>query len=473
MITVRKIIDTINSTLKQKISDFCSDFDFTRLTPELAAKFLQGLQTAISAAGVAAYGSYISAFDSDSDMIRHEGQLLRKKGGKVGKTYLTSFGEMTIERSLYQADRGGKCVIPLEVLWGMQGQYATEEVREAVVFTTAHCTPQETERILNKCAPFKPSATAIKHIIDGVGRVFVEHKDEVQEHILSKEQIPSETKVIVKSIDGVNVLMREKGKRNRRPAERPGKTVRDEEAESSYKNAMVGSISFYSGKRDADGSPVRLCSRYVSAMPEHRATDFKHTFEREVEHLLADPLAQEAEKVLLMDGSRSLWKYTQANRLYDGFIPVIDFYHTTEHLSRAAEALFGKQNAEADSWYAKLKHKLLHEQDGAAAVLRSIDYFGSTQRLSSTRRKALKAERQFFNRNRSRMNFASLRKKGIPISSGPVEAACKSIVKCRMGRSGMRWSRNGGQHILNFRTLIKSDRWNQAWECYQSYARAA
>lgn len=473
MITVRKIIDTINSTIKQKITEFCSDFDFTRLTPELAAKFSQGLQSAINAAGAAAYGCYISSFDSNTDVIRHDGRLLRKKGEKVAKTYLTSFGEMTIERSLYQADRGGKSVIPLEVLWGMQEQYATVEVREAVVFTTAHCTPQETERILNKCAPFKPSATAIKNIIDGVGRVFVEHKDEFQKHILSKEDIPSEAKVVAVSMDGVNIIMREKGTRSRRPAERPGKVVPDEERESSYKNAMVGSISFYSGERDRDDSPVRLSSRYVSAMPEHKAPDFKNMMEREVAHVLADPSSQSCAKVLLMDGSRALWKYTQTNRLFDEFTPVIDFYHTTEHLSRAAEALFGKQSTAADSWYAKLKHKLLQEEDGAAAVLRSIDYFSSTQRLSSTRRKALKAERKFFNRNRSRMNFAALRKKRIPISSGPVEAACKSIVKCRMCRSGMRWSRDGGQHILNFRTLIKSDRWNQAWECYQSYARAA
>ena len=36
------------------------------------------------------------------------------------------------------------------------------------------------------------------------------------------------------------------------------------------------------------------------------------------------------------------------------------------------------------------------------------------------------------------MDYAHFRKHGWPIGSGPVEAACKSVVKTRLCRSGMR-----------------------------------
>jgi len=71
------------------------------------------------------------------------------------------------------------------------------------------------------------------------------------------------------------------------------------------------------------------------------------------------------------------------------------------------------------------------------------------------------------------MTYADFRRRGLPIGSGPVEAACKSVVKTRMCRSGMRWSREGGQKILNLRVVVKSDRWDGFWENYMTLKRAA
>ncbi len=48
--------------------------------------------------------------------------------------------------------------------------------------------------------------------------------------------------------------------------------------------------------------------------------------------------------------------------------------------------------------------------------------------------------------------------RGLPVGSGPAEAACKTIVKQRMCRSGMRWSRTGGQPILSIRAIVKPGR---------------
>ena len=152
-----------------------------------------------------------------------------------------------------------------------------------------------------------------------------------------------------------------------------------------------------------------------------------------------------------------------SKRCVEDYEKIIDYYH----LSLAAEALFGKGYDEAKKWYAKYRKQLLEKDGGARSVLRSMDYYSNTRALSKSRVEALSVQRTFFERNQDRMTYAAVRRRGLPIGSGPVEAACKTIVKTRMCRSGMRWSRKGGQRILDLRTYVLSDRWDAFWNEYK------
>jgi len=61
---------------------------------------------------------------------------------------------------------------------------------------------------------------------------------------------------------------------------------------------------------------------------------------------------------------------------------------------------------------------------------------------------------------KDRMEYARYRRNGWPIGIGLIEAVCKSIVKCRLCRSGMR---SGGQVMMTLRSLLKPGRWNAFW----------
>ncbi len=54
----------------------------------------------------------------------------------------------------------------------------------------------------------------------------------------------------------------------------------------------------------------------------------------------------------------------------------------------------------------------------------------------------------------------------LPIGSGITEAACKTVFTQRLKRSGMSWTIEGGQVILDLRVLWLSGVWHTAHQRY-------
>ena len=93
-----------------------------------------------------------------------------------------------------------------------------------------------------------------------------------------------------------------------------------------------------------------------------------------------------------------------------------------------------------------------------------MQYYRKKNKLSPRRLEKLDKQITFFERNQKYMTYASFLKRGFPIGSGPVEAACKTVVKTRMARSGTRWNRQSGQHVLNLPAYALSDQWDEFWD---------
>ena len=272
---IRAVVERVKAELNRS-----SDVLEGELTPQQAERVAAVLTQATSAAWVAGYQAYLEAHDTSQPTIEVEGEVYRWKMVSA-KQFLTPGGPMILGRSLYQADSGGKCYVPLDTAWGMVAQFATVEVRGAVLFATAQLTPREVEVLLEKCAPFHPSAAAIHVMVQEMGQWLEEHP-QLPEEIRAKEDVPEGTRVLVASLDGVNVLLSEPGAKRGRPAERPQKEEEPEESPTCYKNAMVGSVSWYGDVPDGEVCPERLTSRYVARMPEAGAKTFKAQFEREL-----------------------------------------------------------------------------------------------------------------------------------------------------------------------------------------------
>lgn len=467
---VETLLDLATTAFRRKFREICPEDRFADLTPDSFTRLVGIFKEAFSSCGTAALKAYLESCDEPRETFTQGDGKVRFKMISE-KEYLTPFGWVAVSRRLFQADTGGDCFVPLDEKWGMRGETLTPMVREAVHFASGHNTPEKVETLLQKCALFNPSRTAILHANATFGTVWKAHGESIVTKIREKEKVSVTTRALVVSLDGVNVLMREQGKKRgrkrRKPKENPSQAT-----PTSYQNAMVESVSLYRPPTQEEEGPQRISSRYVARMPQEGFADFRVHLEAEVT-ATAEKLPSGCHKVLLLDGGRGLWSYVTASPVYKGFLPLLDFYHATEYLAKAAEAAYGCATYDSQGWFRKWKERLLIEQGAAGKALRAMNYLLHREKLKGERRKALLSARRFFRNNLKRMNYAWFHSRGLPVGSGVVEAACKSVVKARMCRSGMRWTSEGGQTILSLRTVIKSSRWDACWTEYQALRLAA
>lgn len=415
---------------------------------------------------VAGFRAWLEQADCSDDTLERDGRTLRFKLASE-KEFVTPCGPLILRRRLFQADHGGPTVAPLDEAWGMVGQFATPEVRELAAFLLGLITPEEAEQILEKSSLCPVGRTTLKKLAGQFGQWVEQHEDALAD-VRAAETIPAQTRVVCASLDGTNLRLAE-------PGPKPGRPVAGDDGElapTCFKNAMVGTVSLYSDVPPDEITPTRLQTRCVARMPEEGSPTFRRQFEAEVSDTLAR-CGPDVTRVLVLDAAKSLWSYVESQPLFADFEKIVDFHHAVEHLATASDALFGKGTHAAKTWTARHRHTLLDHDDGPRRVIRAVDRALAKQRLSKAARREVAQQRQFFANNADRMPYATFRARGLPIGSGPVEAAGKTLIKIRFCRSGMRWTRPGGQRILGLRTLIKSDRWNAIWSQYLNTLQTA
>jgi hypothetical protein len=139
---------------------------------------------------------------------------------------------------------------------------------------------------------------------------------------------------------------------------------------------------------------------------------------------------------------------------------IIDFYHACDHLKSAFDAAYGEDSSRSKAQFEKYRHLLRDEEEGVEKVIRALCHL----RDAHLRKKKLSTELAYFRRYRHRMRYAKARAQNLPIGSGVVEAACKTLATERMKRSGMRWRHTGGQAILTLCALHQSARFERGWK---------
>jgi hypothetical protein len=145
---------------------------------------------------------------------------------------------------------------------------------------------------------------------------------------------------------------------------------------------------------------------------------------------------------------------------------VLDYYHACQYLTKIAEALFGKETQAAAAWAAKMRRWLRDKKDGIARVLHSAAAHAWRLQFTPEEQAAYDDAYQYLQKRQSLMDYWSCRRHGLAIGSGITEAACKILFTQRFKQSGMKWSLEGGQVVVNLRVIWLSHLWSEVFDAY-------
>ncbi|MGH2609979.1 MAG: hypothetical protein ACRDHF_12945 [Tepidiformaceae bacterium] len=409
--------------------------------------FERQLHALFAAAECEAVAEELCRFDVNAPVVMIDGvphrQVLRCE-----ETYVSAAGPVRVQRSLYSTrQEAERAVCPMELRAGMiEGRWTPLAARQAT-WVVAHLTPQEGEDLFAMLGGMSPSKSSLDRLPKQIGTRWEKRRVQFEESLRQGERIPRGAVTMAVSLDGVMVPMKD-GERHRKRAEAAGQG-RLTRGPAGHAEAGCATVSYY------DRHGQRQKTIRLGRMPEHKKATLKAMLADEV--AWARTCKRSIRFVKIADGARDNWTYLDED-LPEG-PGIVDFYHAAEHLKTALEAAYGETSPKTLAQFGKLRQVLLEERRGVEKVIRALVHLRDTH----PRSRKIETELWYFRRNRHRMRYAQWKAKNLPIGSGVVEAACKTLVTQRMKRSGMRWRHEGGQAILTLRALAQSDRFERGW----------
>ncbi len=230
--------------------------------------------------------------------------------------------------------------------------------------------------------------------------------------------------------------------------------------EDGWRESMVGTVSLFDEKGE------RKHTIYVGEAPEYGKSNFMERLGKEVKSIKTD--YPKALYIGIADGEKHNWPFLEKHTDKQ----VLDFYPVTEYLAHCSYAAFPQKTGkpERTHWLNERCHQLKHDKNAAQRIFTELKTFKRKSTLSTEVREHLLAGITYFKNNLHRMNYAEQVKNNLPIGSGVTEAACKTLIKQRFCKSGMRWKNEGIKSVLRLRELIQTEgRWQQFWDKVNQY----
>jgi hypothetical protein len=206
------------------------------------------------------------------------------------------------------------------------------------------------------------------------------------------------------------------------------------------------------------------------AQPQKRAPQFQARYVAGLEGQasLAEPLRKQAAQVG-MDQAQRWIALSDAGSGVEDFLRVnfgrveavvVDFYHVAEYLGGLGRALYPGDESTRGEWIEQWCHRLKHE--GGTVVLEGLRALDPPVRQAV--RTVYDEVLTYFENQVHRMDYPTYQAKGWAVGSGPIEAACKTVIGKRMKGGGMRWGEDGADGMCHLRALFASG--EKQWDAY-------
>ncbi len=387
------------------------------------------IQKAVNQVGNISTEYALSAFDTDGNPIVKGNRKYTSKG-KVAKHYQTPYGEVELERHVYQSTAGGATYCPLDksakIIVG-----STPLFSKQVSSKYSETGSSRVQKDLKENHGRTISRNFICDISEAVGRA-IEEKEELWSYAapIGAEEVAT----IGVSLDGTCMYLSGDG----------------------YREAMVGTISLY------NVSGERLYTHYTANSPEYGKNNFYTKFRREINRF--KKYYPRTQLLGIADGAKDNWTFL--SEFTD--IHILDYFHASEYVASASKIIHRYKQERAE-WTKQMCHSLKHEKGGAKKVLKEISD-RRPKKMTDKNEKKYNSVITYFKNHMHQMDYCKHIKNKHPIGSGVVEAACKVIIKQRLCNSGMKWKVNGANTTLTLRCHNYSgSKWGQTWDKISRY----
>jgi hypothetical protein len=380
-----------------------------------------------------------------------EGQVY-KQVLRAEESYQTASGEVRVMRSLYKdrTDKGARAVVPMEYRLGLiEGRWTPLAAQEAA-WVVAQMTPKLGEELFERFGNMAPSKSSLDRLPKQLSPRWEERREEFEEELRMLEVVPDYAATVAVSLDGVLAPMKDgDGPEKRAVAAEGGQQTR---GPAGYREFGCGTMTFY----DEGGNLLRGVR--IARSPEPGKATLKTMLAGELGKVLAE--RPDLQLVALADGAKDNWTFLEGYvaKHVPKAVCILDFFHAAEHLNDAFGAAYG-DSVKSRATFDKYRRILLEDPEGVEKVIRTVAHLQKSHPRSTRLRQVL----GYLRENRHRMRYAAYRELDLPIGSGVVEAACKTLVTQRMKNSGMRWGDEGAQAIVTMRSWCQSDRFDRAW----------
>jgi len=373
--------------------------------------------------------------------------------GRRDKTFTTALGEMTLSRAYYHCEicEAGFC--PRDRALGLEGFSLSPATLRMVGQAAARVSFAESSELMQELAGLRVDAKQVERTAERLGSEIANDERAVV------EPEPPSAATMYLGMDGTGVPVRKE--------ELEGREGKQPDRSSKTREVKLVTVWTAEG-RDEEGVPVRdVGSVSYSAAIESAATrdtdetwsEFAQRVDREARRRGFD---QAARRVVLGDGAPWIWNL--AGDLFPGAIQIVDLFHAKGHLWDVAKDIYGAGSDLGEQWAKQRRDDL---DDG------KIDDILAALRAHALANDEARKCLDYVTTNRERMRYPEFRAAGLCVSSGVVEAGCKTAIGVRLKRAGMHWTVAGADAIIALRCCVLTGRFEDFWERRSAAAAAA
>lgn len=417
-------------------------------------EFERGMRDKLVAVELALNVSDLERLAPTADGIIVDGERYVALAPSVLRVLFMS-GWGSVVRRLYRArgGHGGETFDVLATQIGLVGESTTLAATRIISSQMQASPAAVASSSIAEHRTMRPSAAHLGRIMEALGSVVEENREEVEEAVRVRELVaerlpaPELVALVAVSLDGIMIRMKD-------APNTPGAS-REAETPKGHKEAACATLSYY----DVDG--VRLHTTRLARMPESKKVTLHAQLEAELRSAIER--CPNARVMAIGDAAKENWRIfgeiARSLRIQYS-CDVVDYFHAKDHL---VDAL--KQSGAHKSAISRWKEILLKDEDGADQVLQELMRRREFKRFTNSAKRLKKFDKEvtYFNNNGHRMNYAKLTAQNLPIGSGVQEAACKTLFSQRMKLSGQSWLLPGGQAIATIRSFEQSGRFGLAW----------